>query len=124
MGLLALTALIPALRGEIGAALVMLGADYLLDSQDRKDRREEIQGYLFHPSPIREFHMSHQDCKNFIFWALRLRKFPTKDQFSLKVFITEKWNSLHSKLLYLNSRDDLGYNMRQMARVWEKCGRP
>jgi len=126
MGWLGLAALIPAFRGETGTALAILAADFLLDSQERKDRQEhnQIAQHNYKNS-------LHEDEYQIMFtWAFG-RQFWSEEAKGLEhdvdLFIArgvEWFNARFGHACYIMQSLTPSAQLKQIANLWVRWGKP
>ena len=122
MGIFSYLSLIPAMQGNIGQAFAFMGVDYLLDSQERKDRENP---------PVRQ--IDEQDYFPILRWALgtewvswlvgkmRGNEIPPIE---IKYAIINRWNALNGSWAYLYEYDPFKYSFIKIAQKWVNAGCP
>lgn len=126
MGWLGLAALIPAFRGETGTALGILAVDFLLDSQERKDR-EEQQRIAQH-----NYVNTLQEDDYPVMWTWAFGKeFWEKEAKGLDHDINlliargvEWFNARFGHVCYIMTCLPVKQQLRQIAHVWLRSGKP
>lgn len=122
MGILSLVALIPAIQGNIGTSLCMLGADWLLNSQSKNDTPQVYTVTKKDWGPI---------CR----WALGDKFFSSlmelvekgtfdNNQKALEEIIVERWNKMRGKWLYLYGYEPFEINFQRISKKWVNHGCP
>ena len=117
MGWLALAALIPAFRGEVGTSLCMLAADLLLDSQERKDRAQYVA------QEPRIVSVTKKDIPDFMDWlkGKGWSKYYNPDNSKT---IIDHWNHRFGNKCYLSPMWDFIENLKAMVSYWASLGKP
>lgn len=120
MGFLALASLIPAFRGNVGTALCMLGADWLLSSQ-AKNNTPQV------------YTVKEDDGIPILTWALGKRFFDSLAKLiqegkvseeEFKEVIIQRWNKMRGTYLYLHEYESFENNFKRIAKKWVNRGCP
>lgn len=120
MGFLTLASLIPAFRGNIGTALCMMGADWLLNSQAKNDTPQV-------------YTVTQKDSIPILIWALgekfvdslaHRQKDGQLTMEELQEAIIQRWNKMRGTYLYLYEYESFENNFKRIAKKWVNRGCP
>ncbi len=128
MGLFSYLSLIPAMQGNIGQAFAFMGVDFLLDSQERKDREEErmitLHNHKAATTP-NDLGLLPGENDRFMIWAVGGEKFPGfSGDLDTNYTAIKQWNFKHGDKFYLSDKNPLRSNVKIMVSVWIDWGKP